>query len=121
MSNRFVYHFIFAFKYRKTAQEDIAQYIKRNVPLWTARYKGTLIAYDLHENNHLHLLVELPAYMSPADFMRRFKGYSGHTVNKAFHRSGPLWQKRYLARTVGTGGTKQVSTYINRFKEKHNV
>jgi REP element-mobilizing transposase RayT len=70
--------------------------------------------------DHVHLLVRLPATLSVADLLKHIKGASSHLVT---HRLAPgqsfKWQGSYGACSVSPRHLAQVSDYIARQREHH--
>ena len=70
--------------------------------------------------DHVHLLVRLPATLSVADLVKHVKGASSHLVT---HGLGPghvfKWQGAYGAVSVSPRDVARVSDYIARQREHH--
>jgi REP element-mobilizing transposase RayT len=61
--------------------------------------------------NHLHVLLSLPATMSLAKAMQLLKGGSSHWMNET-HTRGFAWQEGYGAFTVGISQKNDTIRYI---------
>lgn len=73
--------------------------------------------------DHVHLLVALPATIALADFVGKVKGASSHL---ATHRALPdsaffKWQGAYGAVSVSPRDLPEISGYIARQKEHHTT
>jgi putative transposase len=72
--------------------------------------------------DHVHLLVRLPATLAVADLMQRIKGASSHL---ATHEVAPdhffKWQGGYAAFSVGHTGLPAARAYIAGQKERHRL
>ena len=70
--------------------------------------------------DHVHLLVPLPATLPIADLVGQVKGASAHLVN---HRLAPgmsfKWQGAYAAFSVCPNAVPRVSDYVARQREHH--
>jgi putative transposase len=70
--------------------------------------------------DHVHLLVELPATLAVADLVKGLKGASTHLVNSELAPGGSFkWQGAYAAFSVGHRQLDQVRDYIARQREHH--
>jgi REP-associated tyrosine transposase len=71
--------------------------------------------------DHIHMLVRLPATLSIADLVKHVKGVSGHLLavqaeaDQEFFR----WQGAYGAFSVSPRHVRQVSEYIAHQREHH--
>ena len=68
--------------------------------------------------NHVHLLLSLPASMPLAKAMRLVKGASSHWMNEK-HTQGFTWQEGYGAFTVGISQKNDTIAYIQSQAEHH--
>lgn len=69
--------------------------------------------------DHVHLLVKLPATVSVATFMNQVKGASSHLLTHRTANIGFKWQGGYGAYSVSRDHLSVVSRYIERQKEHH--
>ncbi|MGN6362718.1 MAG: IS200/IS605 family transposase [Thermomicrobiales bacterium] len=70
--------------------------------------------------DHVHLLVRLPATLAVADLVKHVKGASSHLVNFQLPDGGTFrWQGAYAAFSVGPRDLRQVIDYIARQAEHH--
>lgn len=70
-------------------------------------------------NNHVHLLIKLPATMRTADIIRTLKANSSRWMNEigvAF-----AWQDGYAAISVSPSQLPTVARYIERQEEHHRA
>lgn len=83
------------------------------------RHRADLIAIGGTED-HVHLLVRMPATLAPADLVKQVKGVSSHAVN---HASGShkafKWQGAYGAFSVSKRHVPMIEGYIRRQEEHH--
>ena len=80
---------------------------------------GTLCTVNGTED-HIHLLVQLPASLSVAEAVGKIKGNSAHWIHESFSkRSSFAWQRGYGAFSVSKSNMPRVAGYIERQKEHH--
>jgi len=68
--------------------------------------------------NHVHILLSLPAIMSLAKAMQLIKGASSHWMNEKYGKEF-AWQEGYGAFTVGISQKDDTIAYIQRQAEHH--
>jgi REP element-mobilizing transposase RayT len=72
--------------------------------------------------DHIHLLVRLPATLAPAELAKQVKGVSSHL---ATHEVAPdhffKWQGSYAAFSVGRGELDRLCAYIAHREEYHRL
>jgi putative transposase len=68
--------------------------------------------------NHVHILLSLPASMPLAKAMQLVKGASSHWMNEK-HTHGFAWQEGYGAFTVGISQKDDTIAYIRSQPEHH--
>ena len=68
--------------------------------------------------NHVHVLLSLPAQMPLAKAMQLIKGASSHWMNEN-HTKGFAWQQGYGAFTVGISQKDDTIAYIQSQAEHH--
>ena len=108
-------HFVFCFKSRRAKPTDFCAWLEEEVRKLCIKYGGAPQAVSIHDQNHIHILVDLPPKISESDFMRNVKSRSAYLARRDYQHCGPLWQKRFLFRSVGQSGTAATRKYINRF------
>jgi len=69
--------------------------------------------------DHVHLLFELRATHTLADFMRELKKASSLWVHEEMHLPGFAWQEGYAAFTVSASALTDVRRYIETQEEHH--
>lgn len=70
--------------------------------------------------DHVHLLVRLPATLTVAELMKHCKGATSHLVNHSVATDGLFrWQGAYRAFSVTPGGVREVESYLARQREHH--
>ena len=70
-------------------------------------------------SDHVHLLVELKATHTLADFMRELKKASSVWVHEKAHLPGFAWQEGYAAFTVSASGIPKARRYVQSQEEHH--
>ena len=73
--------------------------------------------------NHVHLLVSLPATINISDFIKSVKGVSSRTLNQKYGRPAWSfkWQGRYGVITVCPSHVSLIRTYIENQKQHHGA
>lgn len=69
--------------------------------------------------DHVHLLVQLPPRIAPADAARVVKTNSSKWVHEERHEPGFRWQDGYAAFSVSESGRDRVTRYIQGQAEHH--
>jgi len=69
--------------------------------------------------DHVHLLIELRATHTLADFMRELKKTSSKWVHETVSHPGFAWQEGYAAFTVSASAVAEVKNYIENQEEHH--
>ncbi len=70
-------------------------------------------------SDHVHLLAELRATHTLADFMRELKKASSAWVHDELHIHAFAWQEGYAAFTVSASAMAEVQHYIQNQEEHH--
>jgi REP element-mobilizing transposase RayT len=84
-------------------------------------YKMVALAIGGTEN-HVHMLVSIPAVLNPAKCMQVIKSNSSKWVNEEFRNgNGFSWQVGYSGFSVSPRQIKNVINYINRQEEHHRI
>ncbi|MFC2170367.1 IS200/IS605 family transposase [Calditrichota bacterium] len=117
-----LYHFVFSTYQRKNT---ISQQWKDR--LW--QYMGGIARTNEMKalcvggtNNHVHLLLNIPAKISPAKTIQLIKGGSAKWVHDNLPDSVDFtWQEGYGVFTVGFSQIEATIQYINNQKEHHRI
>jgi REP element-mobilizing transposase RayT len=123
MANSFIsmnIHFVFSTKKRKKLiskemQQQLWPYIGG-----IARQNG-MVAYAIGGiEDHIHLLLSIPANMSSSKAMQLIKSGSSKWVHETFpDKSGFRWQTGFAAFSVSNSNTERIIRYIQN-QEKHH-
>ena len=115
------YHFVWATRKR---EHFITEAIERDLHRFI---HGKCDASRVHiyalngMQDHVHLVVSLPATLSASDFMEAVKGTSAHYIN---HLPGQLnclyWQPGYGLLTFAQHDLERIVTYVENQKRHHN-
>lgn len=110
------YHFVFCPKYRRPVlQNRIAERLARLIPEAIERLQGRVFNLTI-QPDHVHLFVEIPPELSPAQVMHRVKGYTAHTLREEFpglkSRLPSLWTRSYYVGTAGRVSDATIQRYI---------
>jgi REP element-mobilizing transposase RayT len=80
---------------------------------------GRLFAVN-GDDDHVHMLAEMPASISVAETVGKVKGNSSHWIHDSFAtRSEFAWQRGYAAFSVSESNASAVARYIERQKVHH--
>ncbi|MCY2923909.1 MAG: IS200/IS605 family transposase [Planctomycetota bacterium] len=83
--------------------------------------KASLLAANGPED-HLHLLVAMPADLAVSEFLREVKCVSSSWIHENFpHWHGLGWQDGYAAFTVSQSGVERVQEYIQNQQKHHKT
>lgn len=121
MSYTFIrYHAVFATKERRPWLDEALR--ARLLPYFSGmlqRVKGELIEANAVQD-HVHMLLALPATLSIADCMRDLKTNSSAWVHETFPELRAFtWQDGYSAFTVSPSVVPMVQAYIAKQVEHH--
>lgn len=115
-------HFVFSTKNRKNLIDNNMQ-----SRLWAYMggiakdYKMVALAVGGTEN-HVHILITIPAAISPAKCIQLIKSNSSKWVNEEFHNKGGFsWQVGYSGFSVSPRQIQNVKNYINGQEEHHRI
>ena len=100
---------------------EIAPAVYRAIGAKCQELKAEVIAIGGVED-HVHLLVRLPATLTVADLAKHVKGASAHLVNAQLGVERPFrWQGSYSAFSVDPDRLDRVVTYIAHQHEHHRT
>jgi putative transposase len=70
--------------------------------------------------DHVHLLVRVPASLAPSDLVKQVKGASSHLVNPVHGRAATFrWQGRYGAFSVSRQHVERIRRYVLNQEAHH--
>ena len=73
-------------------------------------------------SDHVHLLLSIPATISPSKAIQLIKIASSRWIHEEFpDRSSFSWQSGYAAFAVSVGRVKQTIEYINNQEQHHRI
>jgi putative transposase len=70
-------------------------------------------------DDHVHLLIDLPASLSTAEYLRKLKANSSRWFRRLFPKLEFRWQRGYGAFSVSESKVDDVCGYIDRQEEHH--
>ena len=112
------YHFVWKTKYSyKILKGDLALRI-RNLLKIIAAEKGITVIKGNIRPDHIHVLVNVPAYFSPSKVAQLLKGKSSYRLQKEFpnlrkkYWGQHIWGRGYFCATVGAVTEELVKKYI---------
>ncbi|MBL8683034.1 MAG: IS200/IS605 family transposase [Myxococcales bacterium] len=96
---------------------DVEPLVQKAIRRQCAVHTIPLLAVGVADD-HVHVLIELPAQMSIATALRLIKGGSSGAIAEALERRG-LWQRGYYARGVSEASVKAVLEYVLNQRANH--
>jgi REP element-mobilizing transposase RayT len=114
------YHIVFSTKHREAfIDEEIEARLHHYLGGIIKKMEGEAIRIGGIED-HVHLLVQLPATLAPANVVRDLKSNSSNWVHETFpKRKNFAWQKGYGAFTVSKSKMPELERYVERQREHH--
>lgn len=113
------YHLIWCTKYRyKILTKEIAARLSTILNIIAETYKIKIIEGSINID-HIHLLIECPTTLSPAQIAQYFKGNSSKQLMLEFpvlkqrYYGKHIWGRGYFISTVGSITDEIVQNYIN--------
>jgi len=99
---------------------EVERMVYGNIQAKCADLGAALVSIGGTEN-HVHVLVRLPATISVADLVKHLKGASSHLVTHRAPSPTPFkWQGGYGAFTLGKEQVEACRRYIARQREHHD-
>jgi len=118
--HRLQYHLVWIPKYRRRViRGKIAIRLKR-LMYEACKMNGWWMSGMSIQSDHVHLVVELPPYISVAEVVRIFKGGTSRVLRKEFPEmeeflwGESFWADGYFAETVGKVDEEVVKKYIRQ-------
>ena len=119
---RLVYHVVFSTKRRQpTLTDDLC---KRLYPYFggVAREKGMTLLEIGGVEDHVHLLVGIPAALAVASAVKYLKGNTSRWLHLTFGWDEfNCWQEGYGAFSIGSSQIGRTAQYIRNQKEHHRT
>lgn len=115
-----LFHAIFSTKERRRmSHPELKERLLPYIGGIARKHKMKMLAIEAVED-HLHLLLSLPAVMSIAKAIQLIKGGSSNWVHDTFpSQRGFGWQEGYAAFSIGISRVERTIAYI-RNQEKHH-
>jgi len=113
------YHLVFSTKHREPWIDSAWRSDMHDYLGGTVKGLGAQSEIVGGTEDHVHLLVELKATHTLADFMRELKKASSVWVHEKAHQDNFAWQEGYAAFTVSASALKEVRRYIETQEEHH--
>ena len=114
----FKYHFVWKTKYSyNVLQGELALRLRDIIRDICAENKMSIIKGNVR-SNHIHVLVNAPAHLSPAKIAQYLKGKSSYRLQREFpelrkkYWGRHLWSRGYFSATVGAVTEDQIKKYI---------
>ena len=117
---RFVYHLVFPTKNRQNTISEDGEWILYKILYDIMRNEGAYVYRIGGISNHVHILVDIPANISVANFVQKLKQESSYLAKQAPEL--PLWSgwaEGYGGFTYSINEIDTVKQYIMNQKEHH--
>ena len=110
------YHFVWCPKYRRPVlSPEIAQRLRDLLHVKVVELGGAVLALEI-QADHVHLFVEMPPKLPPAQIVYRLKGYTSGCLRREFphlrSRLPSLWSRAYYVGTAGNVSAETIRHYI---------
>ncbi len=116
--HRILYHVVFVPKYRRRVLQGKVQQRLQFLLYQCAEVNEWFIHEIEVMDDHVHLLIQLPATISISDAVGRMKGGSAYALRKEFPEleeflwGDSFWQDGYFAETIGRMNEAVMRNYI---------
>ena len=113
------YHIVWIPKYRK---HILKNHILISLKKYLFEKASELdISIEAHEimNDHIHLFIKAPTYLSISYIVQQLKGYTSYKLRKEYlqlRKYKSLWTHSYYAETIGFISENTVKKYIENQK-----
>jgi putative transposase len=121
------YHFVWVPKYRKRLLTPVRQaYLKYLLKRVAVEWEMAIVEMEVMED-HVHLFVEAPPRLSPAQIMNRVKSVTAREMFEKFPEmrrvlwAGELWADGYFVATVGDKATTETVRRYIRSQRQHDL
>ena len=103
------YHIVWVTKYRrKILKPGVSEYIRKILPKLARSMAGVKVEQIGFDQDHLHLVLEIPPKFSIADVMRLLKNQSASLLRekfdflkKVYWKENVVWSPGYFVSSVG--------------------
>lgn len=119
---RLIYHIVWGVKNRvQSLQASIQQPLHQCLKVESLKCGGQVYAIGNVED-HVHVLLDIPAKVSVSTVVQNLKTASTHLIN-SLRPGGPqfFWQEGFGAFSVGKPSLQTVKDYVNNQEEHHKV
>lgn len=114
----FKYHIVWKSKYgHEILKGEIGLRVREIIREICAQHKMSIIKGNVR-SNHIHVLVEAPAHLSPSKVVQYLKGKSSYRLQREYPQLRKVywgrhfWSRGYFAASVGTVSEDQIKAYI---------
>lgn len=116
------YHFVFCPRYRRKIfrYPGVEERFKQFVPEMCDELDIVILALECHED-HVHLFLNAPPKLSPADIMAKIKGVTSKKLREEFpslHHLPSLWTRSYFVSTAGEVSNETIKRYVEQQKTR---
>ncbi|MCI3150068.1 IS200/IS605 family transposase [Bacillus cereus] len=116
------YHFVFCPRYRRkiflntTVEECFKELVQETCGEWDI----SIVAMEC-DKDHVHLFLNTPLTLSPADTMAKIKGVTSKHLREEFphfQHLPSLWTRSYFVSTAGNVSSKTIKHYVENQKTR---
>lgn len=112
------YHVTFATKYRRKSFLDYQKQVIAKQFDDTCKKNGATLVSCVVEEDHVHLLFQIPATLPIPYLLNRIKSDSARVYNRHFQKLGQrVWQTSYSIATVSSLNFRQLQAYFTHHEK----
>ena len=115
------YHFVWAPRYRRKILTGVVDRRFREILGEVAEELELAILVLEVMPDHVHLFMNAPPDLSPADIVARIKGRTSHHMRREFPRIArmpSMWTRSYFVSTAGNVSSETIEKYIAAQKKR---
>lgn len=114
------YHFVFCPRYRRKIflNTKVEERFKELVQEICGELDISIVAMEC-DKDHVHLFLNTPPTLSPADTMAKIKGVTSKRLREEFshlQHLPSLWTRSYFVSTVGSVSSETIKHYVENQK-----
>ena len=118
---RFTAHFVWCTKYRYQVLKGDIQKRCRQLLIQICDAEDIIILKGAVSKDHVHMHIEYPTRLSPADMMKKFKGRTSRKLQQEFPElKNKYWGRHFWAIGYGAWSTGNITEeMVNEYLEHH--
>ncbi len=113
------YHFVWCTKYRAKVLSEEVRPLCRDLIRQSCKRHGLIVDHGKVAVDHVHLVVQCPASLSPSEIMNKVKGCVAHellSLHPELTESNPkanLWARGFYVASVGRVDPQIIENYLH--------